>query len=231
MQRTRVETLQSAAKGACTCHGMWLQVVNDSFAANGINVADLCYDIYNSLHVGRSEVVPVIVLVGARGGEGKSVFMKALYSVCGDNYVFSKPESGNFPLMDLPGKQVAFLDDWRFDASVLSFASQCLWYDGSALPVARPQNQRGLHGHLLYRGSAPIFATSKADSMRRLREWASNNPATGHPWDANASMIPRRLKVYNFHVAIEKPARKVDYCARCFAVLVLSQAAVRGAHT
>ena len=177
------------------------------------------------------EVVPVVALVGARGGEGKSFFLKGLHAVYGDDYVFNTPEAGNFPLMDLPGKQVVFLDEWRFDTRVLSFATQCLWHDGSALPTARPQNQRGVHGHLLYRGSAPIFVTSKADSMRRLRHFASISPTTGQPWDSNAAMILRRLKVYNFTTVIEKPAARVPYCARCFATLVLTQSAVHESRT
>ena len=39
-----------------------------------------------------------------------------------------------------PSKSVVFLNDWRFNAAVLPYSLQCLWYDGSAVPVARPQN-------------------------------------------------------------------------------------------
>eukprot|EP00973_Karenia_brevis_P001484 201874-Karenia_brevis.AAC.1 len=225
MTRSRLAALQQAARSDCICGGGWAATVVSSLMANMIPIPVLCADIVKALIQGRSEVVPVLVLVGARGGEGKSMMLKALYAVFGDEYVFSKPEVGNFPLIDLPGKHVVFLDDWRFDASVISYATQCLWYDGSAVPIVRPQNQPGMQGHFLYRGTAPIFATSKADAIAKLRYRASENPQTGTPWDADASMLLRRLKIYEFNVRVEKPANIIPYCAHCFGNLVLQQAA------
>ena len=64
-------------------------------------------------------------------------------------------------MIDLPGKKIVFLDEWRFDQSILSFATQCLWYDGSSVPVARPQNGAGAGGHKDYKGNAPLFVTTK----------------------------------------------------------------------
>ena len=89
--------------------------------ANGIDLAELCADVLRSLTAGRSEATPVLVMAGSRGGEGKSFFLKPLISVYGHEYVFPAPEPGSFPLIDLPGKKVALLDDWRFDKSVLPF--------------------------------------------------------------------------------------------------------------
>ena len=43
--------------------------------------------------------------------------------VFGEENIFGSPEPGSFPLLDLPGKKIAFLDDWRFDASVLPYAT------------------------------------------------------------------------------------------------------------
>ena len=109
---------------------------------------------------------------------------------------------------------------------MLSFATQCLWYDGSALPIVRPQNQPGVVGHMLYRGTAPIFATTKLDDIAALQHVAADNPRTGSPLNANASMVLRRLKVYSFTQTLPKPARRVPYCARCFAQLLLQQSGV-----
>ena len=144
-------------------------------------------------------------------------------SADGHECVFAAPEPGTFPLIDLPGKKVALLDDWRFDKSVLPFATQCRWYDGSVLHVPRPQNQNGLAGHVSCRGSAPIFVTTKRDDVERLELLASTDPATGMPCDTNASMCHRRLQVYNYSVRIEKSEVKIPYCPVCFAQLVLAQ--------
>jgi hypothetical protein len=42
-------------------------------------------------------------------------------------------ENGNSPLLDLPLAKIAFLDDFRFDPDILSFATLCLWFDGSTV--------------------------------------------------------------------------------------------------
>ena len=175
-QRSRVEMLHAAAAQTCICNGKWLEKVVEAFLQNAIPVHEVCRDIYQALANGRSESVPACVFAGKRGGEGKSLFLKALYSVFGHDFVFPTPQKGNFPLLDLPHKKVVFLDDWRFDEQVLSFATQCLWYDGSALPIVRPQNQPGVVGHMLYRGTAPIFATTKLDDLGRLQRFANEDP-------------------------------------------------------
>ena len=132
----------------------------------------------------RRESTPVIVLAGTCGGEGKSMLLKGLNSVFGTSAVLQKPEVRSFPLVDLAGKKVVLLDDWRFSQSILSYATQCLWYDGSAMSIVWPQNQPGVSGHYLYQGTAPILATTKArgiaalHSARSILSWAARRTAT-----------------------------------------------------
>ena len=223
-QMPRLAFLDAASKSDCVCSSHWATHVTASFIANGISVADLCTDVYNSLKNGRVEVTPVLVMAGARGGEGKSLFFKGLNAVFGDDNVFHTPEPGNFPLMDLVGAKIAFLDDWRFDCEVLPFATQCRWYDGSAVTISQPQNRQGTAGHLKYTGDAPIFATTKLDDMEKLEKLAADDPRTGKPSNVNASMCFRRLKIYAFRTKIAKPPVYIRFCRRCFADLVLSQA-------
>ena len=147
-RQTRMEALDSASQSPCVCSGQWPAFVTSSLAQNGINAGELCHDIYASLQHGRSETTPIVVLAGAQGGEGKSVLLKPLLSVFSSpQAVFGTPERGNFPLLDLPFAKVAFLDEYRFDPRIVSYTSQCLWFDGSAVPISRPQNQPGAHGH------------------------------------------------------------------------------------
>ena len=221
-QMSRLETLHSAAKGPCVCHGLWRYHVLRAFELNNIDQQALFNDIVEALTTGRSETTPVIVLAGDRGGEGQSMFLKAFVVVFGDRHVFKGPVPGNFPMVELPGKKVVFLDEWRFDQALLSFATQCLWYDGSSVPVARPQNDAGGPGHKDYRGSAPIFVTTKRADLLDLEAWALDRPDSGTPWDANASMLCRRLKVYPFKHRVPKPPTKLKTCGRCFAELLLT---------
>ena len=222
-RRSRIEILMAAAAAPCVCHGAWSAQVAESFRINGIDAAELCRDIFTALKLGRSERVPVIVLAGARGGEGKSLFLKPLLEIYGHDHVFSKPEKGNFPLVDLPGKRVALLDEWRFSERIISTATQCVWYDGSVVPVNTPQNTPGSSGHYLYRGSAPIFVTSKLDAIEALQELAADDPKTGKPKDADASMVLRRLKVHVFSKRIPPPPPGIPYCGHCFANAILNE--------
>ena len=226
---TYLKAMRRAAASPCVCNGRWLHYVQQSFAVNQVNVHELCKDIFEALDRGRSESVPVIVLAGSAGGEGKSLFLKALFSVFGYESIFTGPVSGGFPMIEVFGKKVAFLDEWRFNEDLLPWPVQCVWYDGSTFAVARPQNVPGVCGHYQYKGNAPIFATTKLDDLERLRWYASPNPRTGKPRDANASMIWRRLKVYPYCCKIAKPPPNMPFCAHCFASLVFEYGAPRGA--
>ena len=220
--RSRVELLELAAAAPCVCGGSWKDFVLSSFKDNDINVAELCKDVYNAMEKGRSEDVPVIVLAGSTGGEGKSVFFKPLLNVFKiADMVFVRPAKGQFHFIQLPDAKVVFLDEWRFDSEILPWALQCLWYDGSTLPITRPQNQAGASGHLLYKGTAPIFVTCKLPDLDWLIYKAQTDPTTGLPYDAEASMILRRLKIYRFTKRVPKPPAKFEFCPTCFASLVL----------
>ena len=222
-QMSRMDALGAASQAGCSCGGQWADIVKKSFDANNINVEALCSDILAALQQGRGATTPVIVLAGVRGGEGKSVLLKALLAVFGVSHVFLTPEQPNFALLGLPGKKVIFLDEWRFNNAIISFQAQMQLFDGSHMTVSRPQNVQGRTGHLTYAGTAPIFATTKIADLNALAKLAQDDPKTGQPICAEASMMMRRLRVYNFHTKIAKPAQFAPYCACCFAKLVLSR--------
>ena len=121
-QRSRLEGLAAAAAGVCVCRGDWPSFVVNNFLLNGIPLGELCYDVLQALAKGRSEVTPVLVLARRSGGERKSDFLKPLHCIY-DGFVFfltTGRDAGNFPLVDLPGAKVAFLDEYRFDQSIVS---------------------------------------------------------------------------------------------------------------
>ena len=101
-----------------------------------------------------------------------------------------------------------------------------LWFDGSAVSIGQPQNVPGASGNFEYKGKAPVFITCKLSDLQWLEHAAQINQATGDPWDADASMVMRRLKVYRFTVRATKPQRQICFCACCFVQLLKSQAAV-----
>ena len=215
--QSRMQLLTAALRSACTCGGAWTSLVEASLQANGIDVGGLCTDILNAMDVGRGELTPVVVLAGRQGGEGKSLLLKPLFSVFPlPGQVFPSPRHDKFPLQGIESSKVVFLDEFRFDG-VLPYMLQCLLFDGSAVPVARPQNVPGAAGHFLYKGTSPVFITTKLDSLEALEAAARPNPETGLPFSVDASMIWGRLKIYRFEHRVPRPDKKFNFCAHCFA--------------
>ena len=111
------------------------------------------------------------------------------------------------------------------DCKLVSWSTLDQWFEGAALPIGRPQNIAGQTGNMVYKGTAPICITTKLEDIDRLAYWAEINPATNAPWDAEASMLMRRLKIYPFTQKIPKPRQHIPFCGHCFAHLVMTQAA------
>ena len=194
-KRSVPECVEDALRRACVCGGAWLDFALDVLAHNDIRVSDIV-DVFSvAFREGRSPVAPVVVFAGASGGEGKSFILKCLVAVFGAENVFFTPSHPAFPFLGIDGAKVVFLDDFRFLESVVPLATQCLWFDGSAVPIAKPQNQPGSTGHDIYHGTAPVFITTKAQDIEALR-------AAG---DGDASMLLRRLRVFTFYTSGGSP--------------------------
>ena len=83
--KPRVETSRAVANVACICGGRWPAAVAQRIIANEIRLQELCRDVLSALVRGRSETMPVLVLAGATGCEGKSLFLKLLQRVFCDH--------------------------------------------------------------------------------------------------------------------------------------------------
>jgi hypothetical protein len=210
--RSRMDALRAAEAKPCVCGGAWMGFALYSLTMNNIDVPDLCKHMYKALSLGRGPSTPVITLAGAAGGEGKSFFLKGLAAVFGVENVFFSPQHPSFPLLDLNSASVVLLDDFRFFQTPVPVATQCLWFDGSPVPIARPQNVAGQTGQDLYRAGAPIFITTQKGDVDKLAASC----------DGDASMLFRRLRVYNFTARMPGPPAAVPECAHCFAKLLCS---------
>ena len=117
------------------------------------------------------------------------------------------------------------MDEYRFDPDVIDYATMCSWFEGSVVTITRPQNVAGAIGHDNYKGTAPIFITTKLEDLEWLAQRGSINPSTGSPYDADASMVYRRLKVHRFMHRVAK-ARQFSFLGHCFGQLVTTQSRV-----
>ena len=67
--------------------------------------------------------------------------------------------------------------------------------------------------------------TTKLADLKWLEDNAEINTATGLPWNTDAAMIRRRLKVYRFEKKMPKPATNFEFCGSCFARFLQGQSA------
>ena len=210
-EQTLVQSLWAAESKPCVCEGAWTRFATYTLSHNGVDVPALCKAVLSALASGRSPASPVVTLAGATGGEGKSFFIKGLAAVVGGENVFWTPTHPNFPLHGLEDAKIVLLDEFRFTKSVVPIATQCLWLDGSAVSIAKPQTGPGSVSHVKYEGSAPVFITTSIGELTALREAG----------DGDASMLLRRLLVFAFPHRVEKPRASIPPCASCFARFVL----------
>jgi hypothetical protein len=214
---TRVQRLHQASFEDCVCGGAWTYYAEQTLRENGIDKVALSQHVFRLLRDGRREDVPVLVFVGQYGGEGKSFFLAPLRSLFGVDNVQATPESSSCPLLGLETKKVALLDEYRFCAKTLSLTAQLLWFEGKPFPITRPQNH--VFGHLMYKGTAPIFITTKEPYLRALALAARRAIAAGQPCEE--TMLLRRLCVYHFTKKLILPSGHIPECASCFARMVV----------
>ena len=217
-ERPRTEVMRRACSAGCQCGGAWLHYVGISFRANDIDAKELCHYTLQALERGRHESVKAVVLLGRRGGEGKSLFFQPLGPLFGNEYVQRSPQPGRFPLLGLDTKKVVLLEEWHFDPDVLPMPVQLLWFEGKPVPINLPQNIAGQSGHLLYQGDAPIFITAPEEVLRGMVGTSMAAP-TGQ-----SSMLLRRLKLFHFTVPIPEPPHAIVPCTTCFARFVTAKA-------
>ena len=216
--QTRFERLQQASTEPCACGGAWRHYAELALHRNGINKKDVCSHVVRLLKEGRHEAVPVLVFVGKYGGEGKSFFLAPLRSLYGVDNVQGSPLEGGYPLLGLETKKVALLDEYRFCEQSLSLTTQLLWFEGKAFVITRPQNH--VFGHLMYKGTAPVFITTKEPHLRTMALAAHKAIAAGV--GCEETMLLRRLCVYHFQEKLVLPAGlRIVECAGCFARMIL----------
>ena len=161
-----------------------------------------------------------MVLAGQYCGEGKSFLLAPLRSIFGVDGVQESPQFGNFPLLGLEEKSVVLLDEWVFDETVLSLATQLLWFEGKPFPVVRPQNQAGIIGHAVYQGTAPMFITTKGRDLQYIQNAAETAWRMGQP--SAHTMLLRRLHVYTLQAWTPVMGDvTIPECATCWSRMVL----------
>ena len=90
---------------------------------------------------------------------------------------------------------------------------QFLWLEGKPVPICAPQNH--FKGHIMYRGTAPIFVTTPEEALAGLSTASAQQP------QGQAGMLLRRLKIFGFTQKLPMPPdMSVPACGHCFVRMV-----------
>ena len=221
--QSRWQRLLAAGQEPCVCQGSWRQCAEWCIAANGINPIEFCSYVCQTMYHGRCESLPVVVLMGRSGGEGKSFLLSPLRTIFGEEHVQASPQPGSFPLVDLESKRIVFLDEWDFSGAVVPLSTQLLWYEGKSFPITRPQN-RDYVGHLHYKGTAPVYITCKEIFLGPIVKRAQDAIASGGT--SQDTMLTRRLKVFSFTRKLPLASGvQIPACGSCFSNMMQHYAA------
>ena len=207
--RSRMEILEEACNASCTCGGQWADFAYTILCQNDHNPAQWCKAVADSLMAGRSKGT-LVCHAGFEGNEGKSFLFRPLTLVFGEDNVFVTPPKSAFPLLGLEKSRVVWLDDWRFNEDIVSWAVQLLWFEGASFVIARPQNL--FSGHLRYVKDDPIFITTLQADLHSLK---------GKLKQGDVDMMVKRLNVFEFKHKISIPSHVAKGCSPCFARFLL----------
>ena len=215
--KTRLDLLHGALSARCTCGGEWPTFAQTVLSQNGHSPAEWCKAVEHVLLHGRSKG-NFVCHAGFEGNEGKSFLFRPLPLVFGDEGVFLTPPKSAFPLLGLEKARLVWLDDWRFNEDIISWALQLLWFEGASFIIARPQNLYA--GHLKYSKNDPVFLTTLQADLHALK---------GKLKQGDVDMMVKRLKIYEFKQKVSIPPHVAKGCAACFAHFVLREGqAVQG---
>jgi len=209
--KSRIDILHEAASGTCACGGEWLAMALKILKQNNINPCDWTDAVWQAFVEGRAKG-NLVCHAGLVGNEGKRWFWRPLNMIFEGEGVFVAPPKGGFPFMGLERARLTWLDDWRFNEDIISYALQLLWFEGAPFVIARPQNT--FTGHLRYARDDPVFITTLEEDITALK-------GKRFLKQGDIDMMLKRLRIFRFFRQVSIPKKLIKGCPRCFARLVL----------
>ena len=197
---------QTAANGICICGGRWIPAAERMMELQGLNSEEFRRIVVRALRHGRRKGYNVLI-VGAPNG-GKSFTFKVLAKIFS---AFKTSGMDNFPLQGIHGKEVAVLQDVRYESFGLHWDGWLRWAEGEDVKVKLPRNH--FKESLEYSGMALIFATMASPFEYPLSEARK----TGRNVEYENGQFRSRLTTVTYRAAIPVEDRDstLDPCERC----------------
>ena len=206
----RVAKLQDCAgSAACVCGGKWHAAAERLCCIQGLDSMKFRACIVRALKWGRRKSINVLI-VGEPDG-GKSFLLKPLGAI----YVsmIRRGQNETFALQGIHGKEIALLQDVRYETFGLPWDDWLAWGEGEKLTVRLPRSH--FAESKMYEGTAPIFA-SMADPfsypVHEARKFGRNIAKENRQFESRWAIIP-------FKQPIPECERDVtlEACPRCAA--------------
>lgn len=207
---TRMEKIHAALQKpcipACGIQQTWLQFAREVLLNNNINELEFADSIRQLLTNGR-EKGKNLLLTGPRDC-AKTFLLHPLIKIFRS---FTNPSSGSYAFVGILNKEIAFLNDLRYNTLMLPWMDFLNMLEGMEVHIPTPKSHYAEDIELT--GDIPFFATS-IGPVTFLGK--SSDPA------GEDAMMASRWKEYKLHYSIPKAQqRKMPPCPRCFADLAL----------
>ena len=128
-QMSRLEILQAALEGECTCtrncNGRWLTMAKDILDRNGITQTEFGAAVRELLDKGRGKYRNIFLKGGAN--RGKTFLLNPLTVIY---KTFVNPASTSFAWVGAENTEIIFLNDFRWSAQVLPWQDMLLLQEG-----------------------------------------------------------------------------------------------------
>ena len=202
----RMQLLNAALLGQCVpeCNGQWLVMATETLANNNIPLRRFCAAITDALENGRGKDRNVLLVGG--GNSGKTFLLKPLRKIY---TAFSNPATGSFAWLGVENAEVIFLNDFRWERTIISWKDFLLLLEGDELHFPAPKTT---YAHdILFNKDTPIFATAD-QCFEKGPTFAIEN-----------YMMTLRWNIFNMTYEIPRTKVKtVQPCAHCFAELLIN---------
>lgn len=210
MKKTRMELLAEALQGQCheSCvNREWLRCAVSTLATNGINVLVFAAAMRKALKKGRAKWNNILI-VGPKTC-GKTFLLAPLQYIF---KAFVNPSNTKYAWVDLEGKEVALLNDFRWTSECIDWNMFLLLLEGDTVNLPRPKNVFATDLTIATTNKVPFFATS-------IRPFEYIGKANSRD-EGETAMMATRWVVFTLSHQIKNPNTELQPCPRCFADLL-----------
>ena len=189
----------------CTCEGQWIKCALELLEKNRIERKEFSCAIMDLLEKGRGKGRNVLLTGPANCG--KTFLLNPLTHIFD---AFCNPVTGSFAWVGVEEKEIIFLNDFRWEKSIIPWADMLLLLEGQLVHFPAPKTH--YCKDITLEKDTPVFCTSKGPivfgkaSVIDVRE---------------TEMMQVRWHHFQFRYQLRMDeCKEIPSCPRCFALLI-----------